>query len=319
MDHKILQLYIEGNASQHEKEAVAKWLDADPKHMQEFLLLRNIYDATLWNSDEINDTQTINIVNESIKTPKRKVHLILREVLKVAVVFIIAFGSYYLFLTPKVLSPNVSTQTIYAPEGQRAEVILSDGSQVWINARSSLTFPTNFDENQRTVELDGEAYFNVAHDDTKKFIVNTSKYQIKVHGTEFNVKAYGSDDLFETSLIQGSVEVFSKKSDESILLSPNERVYAENDKLILTRIDSPDHFLWKQGILFFENQTVEEIFKEIELYYDVDIEVKNKSILIHQYTGKFWIKDGVDHVLRVLQLRHNFEYTKDGLNKIVIY
>lgn len=323
MDHEILQRYIEGNSTQQEKEDVARWLDADEKHMQEFLLLRNVYDVSLWRGkDTFAKIEEEHSDENGNNNNKRRIKLV-REFLKIAAVFLLALGCYHLFLSPgmQIQNTNVALQTVYAPEGQRAEVVLSDGTKVWLNAKSSITFPNDFSGAERLVKLDGEAYFDVTHDDLKKFVVKTDEYQVKVHGTEFNVNAYSNSSVFETTLIAGSVEVVSNATAESIMLSPNKKVYAENNKLVLTDLESQDQFLWKKGILFFENQDVKDIFEKLELYYDVKIEVRNREILSnkYQYTGKFWSKDGIEHVLKVLQLRHNFKYTKDEMNNITIY
>lgn len=318
MNHDILQRYIEGNCTQQEKEDVSTWLDADEKHMEEFLLLRNIYDASIWTDSNFMQRKDDEQIFEKKRYNTRRIHL-LKEVAKYAAIFLLALGCYHLFLSPESdTTANTTLQTIYTPEGQRAEIVLSDGTKVWLNANSSLTFPDQFAKADRTVKLDGEAYFEVTHDDTKKFIVQTGLYQVKVHGTEFNVDAYSSSNNFETALIKGTVEVISNSTNESIMLAPNNKVYAENNKLILSNIETQDQFLWKKGILYFENQNVEGLLKKLELYYDVKIEVKNKEILQHQYTGKFWTKDGIEHALKVLQLRHNFKYTKN-MNHITIY
>lgn len=319
MNHDELQRYIEGNSSQQEKEEIARWLDADEKHMQEFLLLRNMYDATLWSKTNVSYKLKKEELSEGDKRYTNKRVKIAREFLKIAAVFLVALGCYHLLLSSRLnVADTMTQQTVYAPEGQRAEVVLSDGTKVWLNAKSSLTFPNLFSENERAVELNGEAYFDVTHDDSKKFIVKTNTYQVKVHGTEFNVNAYNNES-FETALIKGSVEVISNATNESIMLSPSEKVYTENNKLKLTNIENQDQFLWKKGILYFDNQNVVKLFKKLELYYDVNIEVRNKDILKHRYTGKFWTKDGVEHVLKVLQLRHSFKYTKDDMNNIIIY
>jgi len=319
MDHNILERYIQGNSNQQEKEDIVKWLDADKKNMEEFLLLRGIYDATLWRKDI--SFGKLSSENKDDSNNKNKRIKIVRELLKVAAVFAIALGCYHLFLSsePHILTSNIALQTVYAPEGQRAEVVLSDGTRVWLNAKSSLVFSNEFTGDERTVELDGEAYFDVVHNDEKKFIVKTKEYQVMVHGTEFNINAYSANGEFETALINGSVEVLSNNTNERIMLSPNEKVYEENGKLILANIETQDQFLWKKGILYFEKQDVKELFEKLELYYDVKIEVRNKEILKYQYTGKFWTNDGVEHVLKVLQLRHNFKYTKDSMNNITIY
>jgi ferric-dicitrate binding protein FerR (iron transport regulator) len=319
MNYDILQRHIEGNSNQQEKEDIAQWLDADEKNMQEFLLLKNIYDITLW-SDDGASLRTEKDGSSEEKLPARRKSLrIIQELIKVAAVFLLAWGSYHLFMLPETTACTSSLQTVYAPEGQRSEITLSDGTKVWLNAKSSIVFPDQFAETNRMVELDGEAYFDVSHDPDRKFIVKTKMFQIKVHGTEFNVNAYAASNNFETSLVKGSIEIVSNSTNESILLQPDNKVYLKDNKLILAKMQTQDQFLWKRGILSFENQNFRDLIEKFELYYGVQIEIRNDKMLIYQYTGKLWINDGIDHALRVLQLRQNFRYTKDNMNNIIIY
>ncbi|MCD8044267.1 MAG: FecR family protein [Tannerellaceae bacterium] len=312
MNNDLLQKYIEGNANQQEKEEIVQWLDASSQHMDEYLLMRNIYEVTLWNNTDKSTTAK----SKSYNLVKK----VAWELMKVAAVFLIAMGcSRFLFSTDNQNDTLSGFQTVYVPEGQRAELTLADGTKVWLNAKSSLTFPERFSNDKRYVELNGEAYFDVARDETKKFIVQTDGYHINVLGTEFNVNAYHNTGRFETSLIRGSVEVASELTNEKIILAPNTKVYASNNQLITANLLNLDEFLWKKGIMSFDNEQVKDIFKKLELYYDVKISVTNNEILEHPYTGKFWTKDGIEHVLKVLQLRHSFEYRKDNMNNILIY
>jgi Fe2+-dicitrate sensor, membrane component len=312
MNNDILQRYLEGNVTQQEREEVAVWLDADKQHMDEYRLLRNIYDMVLWNKDHL-------VSDKPNQEPAKRMKIV-RELIKVAAILIIALGLYQvIFSTINNKKDLMAQQTIHVPEGQRAETMLADGTHVWLNASSSLIFAPAFAKDERIVELDGEAYFDVEYDESRPFVVKTKHYDIVVHGTEFNVKAYKENGTFEAALINGSIEVISNTGDERIVLTPNDKVYLENNHLVMTRIDTYDHFLWKEGILYFEKNSVKELFAKLELYYDVNIEVRKEEILDHQYTGKFWTKDGVEHVLRVLQLRHDFKYSKDDMNNIIIY
>lgn len=322
MDQDILQKYIEGNATQHEKEAVSKWLDDNPQNMQDFLKQRRLHDITLWNQEDLSIQDTEQETSSESNKPKR--FKLVQELLKVAAIFLVALGCYHLFMKDFSAS-NIALQSIYSPEGQRTELTLSDGTKVWLNAKSKLVFPNHFGTDDRIVELDGEAYFDVTHDDKKKFIVKTARYNVKVHGTEFNVSAYSQNNYFETALIKGSVELLSNTTDERMMLSPNNKAYFKDNSLVQTEVGSMDQFLWKQGILYVENMKVRDLFEKLELYYDVKIIVKNQDILEHQYTGKFRTKDGIDHLLKVLQLRHNFKYKKESIqdqehtNTIIIY
>ena len=316
MNNDTLQRYIEGNVSQQEKEEIAKWLDADDKNMEEFRILRSVYDASLWNG---NYSEAVEVESPVMKISKSK--KIFYEILKIAAVFLIAFGMYYFLVPDKYIDQDtyLTTQTIYAPEGQRTEIILSDGTKVWLNAKSSLSFPDQFNDTSRIVELNGEAYFDVTHHETNKFVVKTPKYHVKVLGTEFNVIAYPEKDLFETSLIKGSIEVISDFTEEKVILTPNNKVKSIEGKFIVTELINYDQFLWKKGIMSFDNEGVKEILEKLEYYYDVKIDVKDESLLDNRYTGKFWTKDGVEQVLKVLQLRHKFSYTIDDMNNITIY
>ena len=304
--------YIEGNSTQDEKEAVARWLDSDKKNWKEFMALRKSYDLTLCHLDEKLP------VEQQIKPKKRG---IIAELLKIAAVFALSFGSYYMFDRMNgEPEEEVVMHTFHVPAGQRAELTLADGTNVWLNAKTTLTFPSRFTKSRREVQLDGEAYFTVKHDPENAFTVNTGQYVVKALGTEFNVSAYSTSESFETSLINGLVEVSSSNTNESVRLSPNNRVYAENGKLAQAPILHFSHFLWKDGMISFENERMESIINKLRLYYDVDICVKNNQILNMRYTGKFWTKDGVEHVIRVLKIHARTQYVKDSeQNRITIY
>ncbi len=167
--------------------------------------------------------------------------------------------------------------------------------------------------------MDGEGYFDVAKDAEKPFTVKTEKYDIRVLGTEFNVTAYSASSNFETSLLKGSVEVSSSDTHTTVRLEPNTRTYIENGKLKKGIIEHDTYFLWKEGLICFYDEPVGKMIEKLELYYDVKIDVQNKELLRNRYSGKFRTKDGVEHVLKVLQLKNKFTYTKDNdLNLIII-
>lgn len=303
----LLRQYIKGEASENEKHRVVGWLEADPANMREYMALRKLYDISLWNTPFKGEK----------KRRKITFHRIALEVLKVAAVLFIGFmGARQIFDQ----SPELSKmQTIHVPAGQRAELTLSDGTNVWLNSRSTLRFPEHFEKNSRSVELDGEGYFTVAHNESSPFTVQTKKYAIRVLGTEFNVKAYYNSDFFETALLKGSVEISAQGMNQQLRLKPNEIASDSRGQLIAQRIPDYNYFKWKEGLFCFEDETVASLVKKIQIYYDVRIEVQNESLLQHHYSGKFRIKDGIEHVLKVLQLKQKFTYTKDDdLNLIII-
>ena len=208
-------------------------------------------------------------------------------------------------------------QTIHVPAGQRTELILTDGTKVWLNSKSTFSFPNIFSEKNRNVSLDGEGYFDVTNNKKQPFIVSTLKYDIKVWGTQFNVIAYSASNIFETSLLKGSIELLNPGTDKGVLILPNERIFLNADHLVRAPISNYNHFLWKDGIISFDNESFPEMITKLELYFDLQIINKNKTILRNRYTGKFRTKDGVEHILKVLQLSNRFRYKIDDKFNII--
>ena len=138
--------------------------------------------------------------------------------------------------------------------------------------------------------------------------IETDKYQVRVHGTSFNVSAYPGNP-FEVSLLKGSVSVYSKQTKEISFLKPGEKI-CDSNKIHFHKESIPNHdpFLWKQGIISFHNESAENIFRKLELFYDIKIINKNKQLLEKHYTGKFKMKDGIEQILKVLRYSCDFQY-----------
>jgi len=315
MNRELLNKYIAGDASQQEKEAVQLWIEADDKNRKELMSLRTLYDVTLAHLPEEGKTAG---------TWKNKNRQLFADLLKIAAAILITFTCTYYFLeSQKEISPvtdPIAMQTLHVPAGQRVELTLSDGTKVWLNSLTTFIFPTQFTETTRDVYLDGEGYFEVTKDAGKQFKVNTQDHIVKVLGTEFNVFAYSKNNSFETALINGAVEIATQDNRLNIPLTPGNRVYLDNNQLITSSIRDYDYFLWKKGIISFNHERVEDILKKLELYYDIQIENHNKRIVNIRYTGKFRTKDGIEHVLNVLQVPTGLRYKKDNENnRIQIY
>lgn len=315
MNTELLLKYIDGNCTDQEKVNISGWLDSDPENMREFLALRKLHDITIWQTSPVAKIALKPKENRSFWTGKP----IYAEILKIAAVFLVAiFVSH--FLIPDYKPENlIALQTIHVPAGQRAEITLVDGTKVWLNAKTTFTFPNYFLESSRNVTLDGEGFFDVSNNKLKPFIVKTEKYDIKVLGTKFNLLAYSGKGIFETSLLEGSVEIVKSNGSKGILINPNERIYQEKNRLVISPIVDTNHFLWKEGIISFNDESFPEIVNKLELYFDLKIVVKNDKILNYRCTGKFRTKDGVEHILKVLQLKNEFDYMiDDRLNMITI-
>lgn len=311
IDTEQIRNYIAGDSSQEEKEEMQLWLEADDKNRKEFMRLRMLYDITLCHLPEPD------IKQKSNKSGHRKLWF---DLLKVVAVILITFGCTCYFMTLiqlKQEKEELVMQTLHVPAGQRAELILSDGTKVWLNASTKFTFPSRFTAGEREVYLDGEAYFDVTHNAEKKFTVNTQEYAVNVLGTEFNVLAYSKSGKFEIDLLRGSVEIISKDYTQQLILSPGNKAYKEGSSLFCKAIQEHDHLLWKEGVISFDDERIEDILEQLELYYDIKIQNENRAIKDIRYTGKFRIKEGIEHALNVLQIPSGLQYTKNSEANVI--
>ena len=311
MNKDILYKFFEGNASFEEEAAVKQWMEESAENRLAFLKERKLFDAMLLLGNE-----------EIIKNGKKRFSINLSslrtELIKIAAVVAITLGGSYFYYQSSLEKELMAMQTITVPAGQRINITLVDGTNVWLNARTSLSYPVKFGKNNRQVVLDGEAYFDVTKDKSKPFIVQTDNYNVEVLGTQFDVNAYSETGEFETTLMSGSVKVASASdSTQKITLKPNNKVFLQDGKLHVTAVDDYNPYRWKEGLICFKNETFTSIMKDFEKYYGLTIQVKNKNVFKYVYTGKFRQTDGIDYALRVLQKDIKFTYQRDDENKII--
>jgi len=169
---------------------------------------------------------------------------------------------------------QLTYNTIETPKGGQYQVNLPDGSRVWLNAASSLRYPTNFTGKVRSVQLSGEAYFEVAKNAAKPFKVFSNNQVIEVLGTHFNVSTYPDDASVRTTLLEGSVKVLATASNQSKLLKPGEQSnlsYADNQIAVQT-VDTDDVVAWKNGYFMFVDEDLKSIMSKLSRWYNIDVE-----------------------------------------------
>lgn len=203
------------------------------------------------------------------------------------------------------VSENVKPFTrheLRVPYRRKQQIILSDGSKVFLNAGSKLVFPAEFD-NQRKVNLEGEGYFEIQPSD-KPFIVETADQTIQVYGTTFNVRAYPDEQIHYTELIEGSVSLRNRSSpEEEVFLEPGQQAkYSRTEGSInLTSINNSVVAGWKDGWLAFENKPTSDVLKQIGRWYNLDIALDNHSILKTPITGKILLYPDVKDLLSKIE------------------
>jgi transmembrane sensor len=209
----------------------------------------------------------------------------------------------------------ISYNTVSTPRGGQYQIVLSDGSKVWLNAASSIRFPTAFSGSLREVELTGEAYFEVAKNKEKPFQVKVRDLKIAVLGTHFNVKAYEDESEIKTSLLEGSVKIIQGK--EAGLLKPGQQavINFKDDKVKIANADMVEVIAWKNGLFRFEGANIETIMREIGRWYDVEIVYAGK-VPRRRFEGKINRNAGLSEVLRILELS-NVKFSIAG-KKIIV-
>jgi ferric-dicitrate binding protein FerR (iron transport regulator) len=176
-------------------------------------------------------------------------------------------------------SKDVIYNEINVPRGGEYKLVLADGTQVWLNSETRLKFPVEFNTNERVVELSGEAYFEVAHNIEKPFIVTTlSAAKIQVYGTSFNVNAYADSRAVAVTLSEGKVSVRSKNTNEKMLAPDQQALVTDGETISIRDVDASAFSAWKDGLLVFDNLSMGEISHLLSRWYNVEFEFENESI-----------------------------------------
>ena len=202
---------------------------------------------------------------------------------------------------PKVAA--VTYNTITTPRGGQYDIILADGTQVWLNAASSLKFPTSFTGKERNVELTGEAYFEVAKNKAMPFHVSVAGQTFEVLGTHFNVNAYTDEAVIKTTLLEGSVKV--TKDAKLVIIKPGQQALLNTSAgspaiTVIDGIDTDEVMAWKNGKFYFDNADIQTVMRQVSRWYDVDIEYAGKIPEDH-FTGKFSKNMTASNALKVLE------------------
>lgn len=198
-------------------------------------------------------------------------------------------------------------------------LILADGSRVWLNAASSITFPTQFTGKERVVTITGEAYFEVAHDRSMPFKVRSGRQEIMVLGTHFNIKAYDDEQTISTTLLQGSVKVKDLTSGTTGLLIPGQqsRLNRTSGQLAIAKADLEEVIAWKNGFFMFNDQQVTSVMKSMSRWYNVDVEYQNFGNNNERFGGTFSRSSNLADILSSLQTLGHVHFKIDR-RKIIV-
>ena len=208
-----------------------------------------------------------------------------------------------------------SYNTVETPKGGQFHIVLPDGTKAWLNAASSLRFPTYFAGNSRKVELTGEGYFEVSKNKKSPFFVKTDNQEIEVLGTHFNVNAYKDEGATKTTLLEGSVRV--KSGEASYVLSPGQQSLLKGNVFNVSNVDTEISTAWKNGQFMFNDETIDAIMRQISRWYDVDVEFAQKPSGTKVFWGTISRFENVSQVLEILEMTKSVKFKIEGRRIIV--
>ncbi|XHR97035.1 FecR family protein [Mucilaginibacter sp. UC70_90] len=208
--------------------------------------------------------------------------------------------------------------TITTPRGGQYQVILEDGTKVQLNAASSIKFPEYFTGANREIELNGEAYFEVAKDKAHPFIVKANSTRVQVLGTHFNINAYSDNPDITTTLLEGSVKM--SKGAVAVMLLPGQQgaVNQNSSSIKVSRADVEANMAWTKGFFVFHDQSIVTIMKQVSRWYDVDIEYQDIQVQENEFGGTISKYKDIEELLDNIKLTGSIHYKIEGRRVIIM-
>ncbi|NOQ25883.1 MAG: DUF4974 domain-containing protein [Bacteroidales bacterium] len=316
---EMLRLYLRNRYSQETEEKVQTWLAKNPNREEIEQVSKEYWDSLKSEKDKTTFNALKRVNTKLNPHVERKEIVWLRTFSKFAAIFILLIGlsGVWYYLSHQ---KNPAMIEVFALYGETKQVILPDQTEVWLNAGSSLKYPSEFNQEIRSVSLKGEAFFSVRKDKSKSFVVETKNLMVKVLGTKFNLKAYPDEHQTIASLQEGKIEVQTKNKEHRQLI-PNEQLIYNNhtSKLKLVEINPDDIPDWKNGNLLFSEVTLDEILQTLTRGFNISFDIdKSIDLSLEYYTIKFEHHENLEQILQVLaDVTGDFSYYKKN-GKIVL-
>lgn len=304
---------ISGKTTLDENAIIQKWVGESELNQNYYRELVNIWQVShpTFSQDDIDVAKAERKILGQIQETKfvnSKLFVVWQRVAAILIIPISVFLGYMFYQQP-LHSAKIAFQEITSPFGMSSKVDLPDGSTVWLNSGSKLKYPVVFAESVRKVYLSGEAFFKVHSDKKHPFVVSTAKLDVRATGTQFNVEAYLADSVTAVTLIKGKVDV-SMSDNKKAQLQPNQRLVLNSNFNSYNIIHTDAHWaMWKDGILAFRDESLEDVFKRIGRAYNVDIKVKDPVVARQIYRATFE-GESLEEILRLLKISTPIKYKR---------
>ena len=312
VDRNLMFRFFQNENTEEEAECLGRWLKESEDNEREF---RKAYDVFLVSQMFLSSAEVGKVRSQAEMQVQKRRRLSRTVWLTVSVAASLALGFFIsdrFFTKPVRDLVKESTLALSNSPGQITTVTLSDGTTVHLNADSRIEYPAVFYGNERRVRLDGEAIFDVEHDASKPFVVETFRYDIRVLGTRFDVVAEEEESLFSTALLEGKVALVDKADGRQYTMTENTvAVYADGG-ISLSELDSREDFLWTEGIISAAGLPFDRLMEKFEKYYNVNIVIRRGELPKIGYGRlRIRISDGISTALDILKRSSDFTYTYD--------
>lgn len=309
----VIQNYILGIASIEEQQFLNDWLNDNPENRKLLFNEKDLYDASQLGSkalDEIEIQQWIKLQDQISKRKSKTFKLI--EILKIAAIVLITLGAgwigHYLYSSIAFSNKQVEIKHIEATKGQIKEIFLADGTHVWLNSDSKLSFPSQFTANNRQVDVHGEAFFEVTANEKKPFLVNTKNHTVKVVGTQFNICEYPKSKIIEVTLVEGKVKIISGNIIKDLFPGQQSSFNTKTSIVKISEKDLEIYSSWKEGRYEFSNERIGKVFQIIERWWDVKINCQDDSLGNERISGVLKRHKPVDTIFELIDKLIPIEY-----------
>ena len=216
------------------------------------------------------------------------------------------------------IADSLLYNTLIVPRGGEYSLVLSDGTEIWLNADSRITYPICFKGTTREVSISGEAYFKVSKYAGKSFIVKTHHGNIRVLGTEFNVKDYPDDKKLTLTLVKGKIDYGRQGMQRHFELEPNQQLTVEGqDPPVLQTVNPYYDICWKDGQFMFQQQKLEDLFRQLERWYDIEVSYTDESLKQLHFSGELSRYKNLDTFVDVFERSAGIKMKIDGKRLIV--
>lgn len=311
---EFLPSYFEGTLDKADREKVEAWKDASEENQHIFSDSFKAWEAIehLRRMKKYNAEKALEKVNRKIeKRSSVKLYTVFQKVAAILILPLLVATFYFATRTPATQMAATEWQTIKSPAGLRSEFTLPDGTTVCLNSKTTLAYPITFNGSTRDVKLMGEAYFEVAENSKQPFIVNTGKVNIEVTGTEFKASNYPDENLTEIVLVSGEINLFqgeySKQRKNLRTMLPGEKASFEQGKLYFENVEVDKYISWKEGILMFRDDSMKDVVRRLNRWFNVDIKLTGKDMEDYVYTATFQ-DESLIQILDLLKMSAPIDY-----------